>query len=106
MLAGPGVVMESMTCKREVKAWMEAPFDLDASAVRPLKHALKGAGAVNLTVERTFISINACSTIGTSRLRRTANTVVAKQRLIADPILYDTEFALAAIRIHYVFGRP
>ena len=51
------------------------------------------------------VAVCFCSTIGAFLLRRIANPVAAKQWLMADPILYSTEFALSAALTHYVFAR-
>lgn len=56
-----------------------------------------------LTVAGAVICI--ASTTGHYLLRKITDPVYARHRLIADPILFGSEFAFTAILVRYVFMR-
>jgi hypothetical protein len=51
------------------------------------------------------VAIAAISTSGAYFLRKSADAVTAKQRLMIDPLLYGSEFVLTAVLIRFVFMR-
>jgi hypothetical protein len=58
---------------------------------------------IRLTIAGVLICI--ASTTAAYMLRRIADPVSAKARLIVDPMLYGTEFVFTAVLIRYVFLR-
>src|SRR5947209_4795453 len=69
-----------------------------------------GASLVTVTREIGWLAIAGAaicvvSTSGAYALRKSADAVTAKHRLMIDPLLYGSEFVLTAVLIRYVLMR-
>jgi len=57
------------SCADKGRVWLEFPFNLDASAIKALKHGPKGAGTVNVTVQGTFTKCGSCGHLNGYRFK-------------------------------------